>query len=87
MRQMALSESVKKRERPHAFVRHSTATFKRICAAALARVSRSPSEKKFIPEFPITARRREAPCHAWIGPRAHLGHSNRSGNKTGVYRR
>jgi hypothetical protein len=86
MRRVMLSESVKKRERLHAFVRHWTVTFKRILRrGALPR--RSPSEKISSQNFRSTACRREASCHTRIGPRARLRHSNRSGNETGVYRR
>jgi hypothetical protein len=67
MRRMVLSESVNKRERPRAFVRHSTATFKMILRRDVLPITAIPFQKDFIPEFPINrASKRDAgPCTDW----------------------
>jgi hypothetical protein len=67
MRRMVLSESAKKRERQHAFVRHSTVTFKRILRRGALPEYGDPLPKRFVPELPIncTSARGAVPCADW----------------------
>jgi hypothetical protein len=87
MRRIVLSESVKKRERPHAFVRHSTLTFKRILRRGALPEYRDPFQKKFYPRISDhwTSVRGAVPCADW--PACASASQQSVGQPNSVYRR